>query len=133
MVVLVLADPAEGLGLGQEALVVLAQAGLVAQEQESEKLAAPVALMVATVAAGITQAADQAAVLLVLAAVRVQAQARAQARAQGLELVVAAPKVAVTGKAAAAGPQTGLVKAAAVDPAVAATKVVAREAVAKLV
>ena len=102
-----------------------------ALELGSVKLADPVALMVATVAAVTTQAADQAAVLLVLAVELVQAQARA--RAQGLELVVAAPKVAVTGKAALAGPQTGLVKAAAVDPAVAATKVVAREAVAKLV
>jgi hypothetical protein len=104
-----------------------------ALELGSVKLADPVALMVATVAAGITQAADQAAVLLVLAVGLVQAQERELVRAQGLELVVAAQKVAVTGKAALAGPQTGLVKAAAVDPAVAATKVVAREAVAKLV
>ena len=123
----------------REARVVLVLAALVAQglaqEQglESVKLAVPAVLMAATVAVEITPAAGQAAVLLVLAAELVQAQARGPELAQGLvlELVGAAPKAAVTVKAAAEGQQTELVKAAAVDPAVAATKVAAREAVAK--
>ena len=128
-----------GLELGQETPGVLVWAALVAQgldqEQglESVRLAVPAAPVVATVAAEITLAAGQAAVLLVLAVGPVQAQARGPELAQGLvlELVGAAPKAAVTVKAAAAVRLMALVKAAAVDPAVAATKVAAREAVAK--
>ena len=102
-----------------------------AQEQESEKLVVPVALMVATVAAGITQAADQEAVLLVLAVGLVQAQEREPVRAQGpgLGQELTEAKATAVVKAAAAVRLMAVAKVAAV--AAGAEMVEAREAAAK--